>query len=72
MRKGRPFSLYIPLRRLGAPALLRSINCGVDKFYRRMFTIVVTSTESQRREWLEETRKTIDSFMSKEALIHGT
>ena len=28
--------------------------CGVPVFHRRMFTIVVTSSGEQRREWLEE------------------
>jgi putative NADPH-quinone reductase len=28
--------------------------CGVPKFHRRMFNIVVTSTEDQRRAWLAE------------------
>lgn len=28
--------------------------CGVPVFHRRMFNIVVTSTESERRRWLEE------------------
>jgi NAD(P)H dehydrogenase (quinone) len=36
--------------------------CGVTNFYRRMFGIVVTSTEKQRIEWLDEVRKTVDSF----------
>ena len=36
--------------------------CGVTNFYRRMFRIVVTSTEIQRTEWLVEARKTADSF----------
>ena len=36
--------------------------CGVPNFYRRMFGIVVTSTESQRREWLDDVRGTINTF----------
>ncbi|MFC1524131.1 GNAT family N-acetyltransferase [Thermodesulfobacteriota bacterium] len=36
--------------------------CGVENYSRRMFNIVVTSTVEQRREWLEETRRTIRSF----------
>jgi NAD(P)H dehydrogenase (quinone) len=28
--------------------------CGVEQFYRRMFRIVVTSTQEQRQEWLRE------------------
>lgn len=36
--------------------------CGVTKFYRRMFGIIVTSSEKQRTEWLDEVGKTVDSF----------
>lgn len=39
--------------------------CGVPLFYRRQFGIVITSTESQRKEWIEEARRTIDSFFPK-------
>ena len=34
--------------------------CGVKNFHRRMFSIVVTSSESQRRRWLAEVRETVD------------
>jgi len=40
--------------------------CGVTNFYRRMFGIVVTSTEIQRREWLDEIIRDIDTFFQKE------
>jgi len=36
--------------------------CGVTKFHRRMFGIMVTSSEMQRIGWLDEARKTVDSF----------
>jgi putative NADPH-quinone reductase/GrpB-like predicted nucleotidyltransferase (UPF0157 family) len=36
--------------------------CGVDNFYRRMFGVIVTSTESQRQGWLDDVRTTIDRF----------
>jgi NAD(P)H dehydrogenase (quinone) len=36
--------------------------CGVTRFYRRMFGIVVTSTEKQRCEWLLEVRETVKEF----------
>lgn len=36
--------------------------CGITHFYRRMFGIVVTSTEMQRNEWLMEAKNTVDSF----------
>ncbi|MBP1927819.1 putative NADPH-quinone reductase [Methanolinea mesophila] len=32
--------------------------CGVPVFHRRMFSVVVTSTEEQRREWLREAGET--------------
>lgn len=28
--------------------------CGVKNFYRKMFGVIVTSTEEQRKEWLKE------------------
>ncbi|MFZ1987039.1 MAG: NAD(P)H-dependent oxidoreductase [Desulfatitalea sp.] len=34
--------------------------CGVTGFYRRMFTTVVTSTDSQRKAWLDEVRHRVD------------
>lgn len=36
--------------------------CGAKDFYRRMFNIVVISSEEQRREWLQEVRRTIDKY----------
>lgn len=39
--------------------------CGVPNFYRRMFGIVVTSTEIQRKEWLEQVRRDIDTYFPK-------
>ena len=35
--------------------------CGVTSFYRRMFGIIVTSTEKQRIEWLDEVSASVDS-----------
>ena len=40
--------------------------CGVDLFHRRTFGIVVTSTESQRKQWLDEVRATMDRFFPKD------
>jgi NAD(P)H dehydrogenase (quinone) len=40
--------------------------CGVTNFYRRMFTIVVTSTDEQRKEWLKEVQQTIDKYFPKD------
>ncbi|NTW07291.1 MAG: flavodoxin family protein [Syntrophaceae bacterium] len=36
--------------------------CGVTDFHRRMFNVVVTSTESRRKNWLESVRQDIDRF----------
>ena len=33
--------------------------CGAKVVHRRMFSVVVTSTAAQRREWLEEVRDTV-------------
>jgi len=39
--------------------------CGVNNFYRRMFNVIVTSTETQRKNWLDSVRKDIDIFFPK-------
>ncbi len=36
--------------------------CGVKNFYRRMFNIVVISSEEQRKEWLQEVRKVVNNY----------
>ena len=36
--------------------------CGTANFYRRTFSVVVTSTVSQRKQWLNEVRKSIDTY----------
>ena len=33
--------------------------CGVDGFHRRTFSVVITSTEAQRHEWLAEVRQAV-------------
>ena len=40
--------------------------CGVTRFYRRMFGIVVTSSENQRCEWLLEVREAVKEYFPKE------
>ncbi len=40
--------------------------CGVAKFYRKMFRIIVTSSEKQRRQWLEEVTETVSRFYPKD------
>lgn len=36
--------------------------CGVTNFYRRMFNVIVTSSESQRKSWLNDVNKDIDIY----------
>jgi NAD(P)H dehydrogenase (quinone) len=36
--------------------------CGVTNFYRKNFSIMVTSTLAQRQEWLEEVHKTLIKY----------
>lgn len=43
--------------------------CGVSNFYRKMFNIVVVSSENQRKEWLEEVKKTVDAYFP---VVEGT
>jgi NAD(P)H dehydrogenase (quinone) len=40
--------------------------CGVSTFHRRMFSVVVTSTESKRKQWLDEAGATVDRFFPKD------
>jgi putative NADPH-quinone reductase len=42
--------------------------CGVESFYRRTFSIIVTSTENQRKQWLDEVRAAIDRFFPAEGI----
>jgi NAD(P)H dehydrogenase (quinone) len=39
--------------------------CGVANFHRRMFNVIVTSTDKQRKNWLDSVRKDIDIFFPK-------
>jgi putative NADPH-quinone reductase len=41
--------------------------CGVATFHRRMFSVVVTSSEGLRNQWLDQTRKDIDVFFAKKS-----
>jgi hypothetical protein len=36
--------------------------CGIDIFYRKMFGIIVTSSEIQRRKWLDDVAEKIDRY----------
>jgi NAD(P)H dehydrogenase (quinone) len=46
--------------------------CGVTNFYRRTFSVVVTSTEAQRKQWLDEVRSSIDTFFPREGETRPT
>ena len=39
--------------------------CGVSNFYRKMFNIVVVSSENQRKEWLKEVKETVIEYFPK-------
>jgi NAD(P)H dehydrogenase (quinone) len=43
--------------------------CGVRTFHRRTFGVVVTSTETERKQWLQEVRGTIDRFFPRNEQI---
>ena len=36
--------------------------CGVKNFYRRTFSVIVTSTLEQRTEWLKEVQETVNTY----------
>jgi NAD(P)H dehydrogenase (quinone) len=40
--------------------------CGVPVFYRRTFSVVITSTETQRKRWLDEVKAMIDKVFPSE------
>jgi NAD(P)H dehydrogenase (quinone) len=39
--------------------------CGIRVFYRKMFRIVVTSTEAERTRWLHEVEEIVNSYFPK-------
>lgn len=39
--------------------------CGVESFYRRMFNVIVTSSEAQRKDWLQEVKETVSEYFPK-------
>ncbi len=43
--------------------------CGVNAFYRRTFSVIITSTADQRRQWLDEVRISVDTFFPKTAIF---
>jgi putative NADPH-quinone reductase len=42
--------------------------CGVSNFHRRMFNVIVTSSEGQRKNWLDSVRQEIDIFFPKDTV----
>jgi NAD(P)H dehydrogenase (quinone) len=36
--------------------------CGITNFHRRMFNVIVTSTDKQRKKWLESVVRDINTF----------
>jgi NAD(P)H dehydrogenase (quinone) len=36
--------------------------CGIKNFYRRIFNIIVVSSDGKRKEWLQEVGQTIDKY----------
>lgn len=46
--------------------------CGVHNVFRRTFTIVVTSTEDQRKQWLEEVKDSIHELFPTDSRTTAT
>jgi NAD(P)H dehydrogenase (quinone) len=42
--------------------------CGITNFHRRLFNVIVTSTEDRRRDWLIDVEKDINIFFSKDSV----
>jgi putative NADPH-quinone reductase len=40
--------------------------CGVARFHRRTFSVVVTSSPEERKAWLEEVRTTVNAYFPEE------
>ena len=36
--------------------------CGVENFYRKMYQVIVTSSQEERHIWLEDVKKTVDKY----------
>ena len=39
--------------------------CGVNNFYRKMFNIIIVSSEEQRQAWLKEVKETVIEYFPK-------
>ena len=37
--------------------------CGIEKYYRRMFRVVATSDDAQRKEWLDEAESIVEKVL---------
>ncbi len=42
--------------------------CGANAFYRRLFSVVVTSSEAERQAWLNEVAGTVEKIFPKDGL----
>jgi putative NADPH-quinone reductase len=40
--------------------------CGINDFYRKVFNIIVVSSEKQRKAWLKEVRLIVDNYFPKD------
>jgi len=45
--------------------------CGVENFYRKMYRIIVTSTQKERELWLKDVEKTVDKYFPLQTLINN-
>ena len=39
--------------------------CGVNNFYRKMYEVVVTSSEKQRQAWIADVKNTVNIYFPK-------
>ncbi|HEX3013995.1 MAG TPA: NAD(P)H-dependent oxidoreductase [Methanobacterium sp.] len=40
--------------------------CGVKNFYRKMYRVIVTSSQEERQQWLEDVEKIVDEYFPPE------
>ena len=40
--------------------------CGIPVFYRKMFSVIVTSSPQQRKDWLNKVRQTVNKYYPKQ------
>ncbi len=46
--------------------------CGIPSFYRRTFSVIITSTAAQRRVWLDEVKDMVDLGFPKNEITPGS